>query len=264
LARLYFFFRPGLVSVIQNNVARGLAGRTAKEVDRIVGGVIKGIIRHYQEKMLNGFMAMPRLGKFLFSNVISGGCKRVLEDALAEGRGVIIASAHYGALELLPIYLAKEKYETVTLCKFTTKRLKNIVLERSKETALDIVVPINGTNVFREASKALSQNKIFVTQCDEVDAWHRDPKSTIEFLGRKIHPDRMLNVLCRRTGAVLLFGILQREGKGKYRLLLHRVPCGDSQTSVNVQTIKLLEGYIQKHPDQWYEWKKFHRFACMN
>lgn len=264
LARLYFFFRPGLVGAIRCNIGRALKSLSPSEVDNIARGVLSGTIKHYQEKMYNGFLAMPKFRKFLVSNVIFEGHEEVLRDALKEGRGVIIATGHYGALEFLPIYLAVKKYPTVTLARFKTEKLQNTVIPRANGDGLDIVVPGNGMNVFREASKALSQNKIFVTQCDEVDAWHADPNCAMKFLGRKIHPDRMLNLLCKRTGAVLLFGLLQREGRRKYRLLLHRVSCKGSSDSVNVQTLKLLETYIQRHPDQWYEWKKYHRFAWVN
>ena len=224
LARLYFFFRPGQVDAIRSNLARGLNGHSAREIRKLARGVVRGMIRHYQEKMLNGFYAMPKFREYLVSNVTFDGHERVLQDALKEGRGVIIATGHYGALELLPIYLAVRKYSTVTLARFKTERLKNIIVPRANGDGLDIIVPGNGTNVFREATRALGKNKIFVTQCDEIDAWHVDPSCTMDFLGRKIHPDRMLNVLIRRTGAVLLFGVLLREGKNDFRLLLHRVP----------------------------------------
>ena len=99
-----------------------------------------------------------------------------------------------------------------------------------------------------------------MTQCDETDAWRTDNKVRMDFLGTRIHPDRMLNVLCKRTGAVLLFGVLHRESKKEYKLFLHRLPC-EGNVPTNVQTLKLLEGYIYKHPEQWYEWKKYDDFG---
>jgi len=260
LVRLYFLCRPGKVQAIRRNLARAMNDRTPSEIRKISRGVIRGMIQHYQEKMFNGFLPMPKFRKFLISKVTFDGCERVLQDAIDEGRGVIIASAHYGALEFLPIYLAVKKYATVTLAKFTTERLKDIVIPRANGDGLDIVVPGNGTNVLHEVSRALRQNKVFVTQCDESDAWHADRKHAMQFLGERIHPDRMLKVLCKRTGAVLLLGLLQREGKKRYKLLLHRVPC-EGDVPINVRTLKLLENHIYQHPDQWYEWKKYGRFA---
>ena len=234
--------------------------RTPSEVNKITRGVLRGIVRHYQEKMFNGFLPMPKFRKYLLSRVCFDEYEDVLLDALKEERGVIMATGHYGALEFLPIYLAVRKYATVTVAKFSTERLKEITIPRANGDGLDIVVPGNGTNVLREAGKALRQNKVFVTQCDETDGWHRDASSTMEFLGRRINPDRMLRVLCKRTGAVLLLGLLQREGKNGYKLVLHRVPC-NGNVPINVRTLRLLESYIYQHPEQWYEWKKHHRFA---
>lgn len=261
LAKLYFLCRPGQIKTIRKNVAKAMKDRTPSEVDEITRGVVRGMIQHYQEKMFNGFLPMPKFRKFLVSRVLFDGDEQVLHDALKEKRGVIIASAHYGALEFLPIYLAVRKYDTVTLAKFSTERLKDIIVPRANGDGLEILVPGNGANVFREASKVLSENKIFVTQCDETDEWHADRNESMEFLGKEIHPDRMLKVLCKRTGAVLLFGVLHRQGKNGYKLLLHRVPC-EGNAPTHVRTLKLLEEYIYQHPEQWYEWKKYHRFGC--
>jgi lauroyl/myristoyl acyltransferase len=241
-------------------MARAMNDRTPSEIKKITRGVLKGLIQHYQEKMFNGFLAMPKFRKYLLSRVRFDGYEDVLQDALEEGRGVIIATGHYGALEFLPIYLAVKRYATTTVAKFSTERLKDIIIPRANGDGLDIVVPGNGTSVFREASKILSENKIFVTQCDETDGWRGDYNTRMEFLGSSIHPDRMLNVLCRRTGAVLLLGLLHRENKKRYKLILHRVPC-EGDVPVNVRTLKLLEKYIYKHPEQWYEWKKCDKFA---
>lgn len=98
------------------------------------------------------------------------------------------------------------------MAKFTTESLKNITISRGNGVGVDIIVP-GDVNVFGKARKALSQNKIFVTQCDETEEWRADRNHTMEFLMEKIHPDRMLEVICKRTKAVLLFGLLHREGK---------------------------------------------------
>jgi lauroyl/myristoyl acyltransferase len=207
LARTYFLCRRGLIRKIRRNIARSMSHRAPSEIKEITRGVLKGMIQHYQEKMFNGFLAMRKFRKYLLSRVRFDEYEDVLKDALKGGRGVIIATGHYGALEFLPIYLAVKRYATTTVAKFATERLKDIITPRANGDGLDIVVPGNGTSVFREASKVLRQNKIFITQCDETDGWHRDTSSTVEFLGRSIHPDRMLNVLCKRTGAVLLLGL---------------------------------------------------------
>jgi lauroyl/myristoyl acyltransferase len=260
LARLYFFFKPGYADAIQKNIAKAFTDRTPSEVNTILRHVLKGIIQHYQEKMINGFLPMPKLRKLLLSNVTFDGCERVLQDSLKERRGVIIATGHYGALEFLPIYLAMKKYPTVTLAKFTTERLRDIIIPRANGDGLHIFVPGNSCNILREASKVLRKNNIFVTQCDETDAWHADCKHTMLFLGRKIHPDRMLNVLCKRTRAVLLFGVLHRQGGSRYRLFLHRVDDQSGAEPINIRTLRLLEEYIWRYPAQWYEWRKYHKF----
>jgi lauroyl/myristoyl acyltransferase len=248
---------------MNRNIALVFKDRTPSEVQQICEGVIRGIVGHYQEKIYNGFFDTPDLRQFLISRVTLNGSARVLHEALKEGRGVIIASAHYGALEFLPRYLAVRQYPTVTMVKFKTEQLKEILVRRADEDGLGLIIPGNGTNVMNEASKVIRQNKILVTQCDETDEWRVDRRHTMEFLGQKIHPDRMLSVLHKRTGAVLLFGVMHRTDKEKYELRLHRVP-DEGDEPISVRTLKLLEQYIYRNPEQWYEWKKYHKFASSN
>ena len=54
LVRLYFLCRPGKVQAIRRNLARAMKDRTPSEINKITRGVVKGIVQHYQEKMLNG------------------------------------------------------------------------------------------------------------------------------------------------------------------------------------------------------------------
>lgn len=252
--------KPREVNTIRKNIAGVIRNRKPPELNKITEGILGGMIQHYQEKMFNGFFDTPKLRKFLISRVCFNKFERVLQNALKEGRGVVIASAHYGALEFLPRYLAVRKYATVTMVNFKTERLKKILIPRAIEDGLGVIVPGEVTNVLHEATKVLSQNKIFVTQCDETDEWRPDRNYTMEFLGRKVHPDRMLNVLCKRTGAVLLFGLLHREGKNRYKLLLHRVP-DEGDEPISVRALKLLEKYIYRYPEQWYEWRKYDKFV---
>jgi lauroyl/myristoyl acyltransferase len=235
-------------------------GVSEMESRRIARGVFRGLVKHYEEKMVNGFMSMPKIKRFIQSNICFEEHEQILKEALGAGKGVLIATGHYGGLEFLPVYLAMRGYSTAVAAKFKSDRLMQIMIRRAKEIGLEVIVPGNGTNVLREASRVLGENKIFVIQCDEIDGWHIDRRLTLDFLGRKIHPDRMLNVLCRRTEAVLLFGVMHRENKNGYKLLLHRVE-GETGVNASIQTLRLLEGYISRHPEQWYEWRKYHRFG---
>jgi lauroyl/myristoyl acyltransferase len=237
--------------------------RTPSEIDRIARGVRSGMVEHYQEKIFAVLSDVTRLKHYLMSGIPLNGQKRVIEDALKEGRGVIIATGHYGAVEFLPPYLAIKGYPTTALVKFTTKSLEEIAVRQATELGLGLIIPCHVRNILHEAAKVLSQNKILLTQCDEIDEWRPDPNRTMEFLGKKTHPDRMLKVLCKKTGAVLLLGLLERDGKGKYNLVLHRVP-EEGEIPSNVRTLKLLETYIYRHPEQWYEWKKYDHIACVN
>ena len=69
MSRLYFICSQGQASTIKRNMAVALRDRTPSEVEEIFRGVIRGIVRHYQEKIYNGFFDTPDLREFLISRV---------------------------------------------------------------------------------------------------------------------------------------------------------------------------------------------------
>ncbi len=259
LAKLYFFIKPELTIAVKKHIPTVMKAYDKKQVKQLSNKVIKGLIKHYQEKMINGFLKKNRLREYLFKNISFDKAEILLKEALKEERGVIIATGHYGALEFLPIFLAMKGYPTSVVAKFSSERLKKIIMSRAEEDGLEIIVPGDVNNVLRAASNALQQNHIYISSSDEADEWRRDKRNTMEFLGQTLHPDKTLKVLSKRTGAVQLVGLLRRKGSNSYEFILERIP--DESDEKNIAILKTLEKYIYRYPDQWYEWNEYDKFA---
>lgn len=259
LAKLYFFIKPELLIEVQKHIYTVMKDYDKKQIKQLSNRVIKGLIKHYQEKMINGFLKKKQLREYLFKNISFDKAEILLKEVLKEERGVIIATGHYGALEFLPVVLAMKGYPTSVVAKFSSERLKKIIVPRFVEEGLEIIVPEDVNNVLRAASNAIQQNHIYISSCDEADEWHRDKGNTMEFLGQTLHPDRTLKVLSKRTGAIQLVGLLRRKGSDDYEFILERIP--DECDEKNIQILKTLEKYIYRYPDQWYEWNEYEKFA---
>jgi hypothetical protein len=74
--------------------------------------------------------------------------------------------------------------------------------------------------------------------------------------------DRTINLLQRRTGAEIVFGLLHRHTLRKYSLYLEN---GDeisqrfkgTHLSLGAAVLKALEALICFEPEQWYQWKHY-------
>ena len=107
-----------------------------------------------------------------------------------------------------------------------------------------------------------------MTQCDEVDEWRTSENKKTTFLGQVTGLDRTINILHKRTGAEVVFGVVHRFDLNQYKFvaysyeqMLDMIPSIESKTTGEV-VLKMLEQFIYKYPEQWYQWKKYPELAC--
>ncbi len=74
--------------------------------------------------------------------------------------------------------------------------------------------------------------------------------------------DKTIDLVQRRTGAEVLFGLLHRFSVRKYRLIIESY--GDmlsrldkKPSSVGEAILKTFEQYVYAHPEQWYIWQDY-------
>ncbi len=258
LGKLYYYLNKGERRRIHRNVCTVL-GRHEKdpEVIKTVRETFAGIFAHYAEKLFVAYSRFKRTCLFLNNRVSLEG-QGVLDKALADGKGAILVTGHYGAVEFLPLALALNGYTVTMLLRFKTKNLKRTLVRRSVGVPITLVDVDEGRGVLFEALKALKSNQIIITECDEFEKWRPCKFRHNRFLGRKVPFDRTLDMLHRRSKSPVVMGIVQRQSGQRYRLNLHLLK--DSQgapetTTVSQKSLEILERYIFEAPHQWYQWK---------
>ena len=262
LGRLYFYFNKKEKARIENAVLEVIGGGNYEmDIRGVTKKVFSGILSHYYEKLFIAFEEPQKATEFLNENVISEDLK-VLRRCLAKGNGVIIVTGHYGAIEYIPTLLAINNFPVSMIAKFKTEQLKKKVYSQAKKYNIKLIDAENTGNVMRTAIKELKQNRILVTQCDEIEEWRPSEKERISFLGRVTGLDRTINIIQKRSGADIVFGIIHRYSLSKYRLIMYAYEdmlqtLNISQPSVGETVLKFLEGYIYANPEQWYQWKKY-------
>src|SRR5665648_43907 len=161
LGRIYYLLCWAEKTLIRKTIKHVFGRKTpAPILKKKVKAAFKGIFDHYHEKLFVGYSNFPRLVKFLRSGVKFAGAEN-LEAALQDGKGVILVTGHFGAVEFLPGALALNGYPTSMICRFQTNRLRESMGQRAEAVGLQLIDADEG-NIILAAMKALKAGRILI------------------------------------------------------------------------------------------------------
>ncbi|WP_372678949.1 lysophospholipid acyltransferase family protein [Desulfosarcina sp.] len=214
-----------------------------------------GIFEHYFEKMINAHKSLPEMMNYLKNRIAFSG-KDLVEQITSQNKGCIFVTGHFGAVEYIPLYLAAHGYRASMILRYKTKALREALVDKSDSVDLELIDADNH-NVFFKALGALKKGRILITMCDEIRSWQPCSKEHTRLFGRQIPKDRTLDLLYKRSRAPMCFGVVQRKKSG-YELAVHPVADGEEACSACEASWTLLERYVYRNPDQWYQWSSFY------
>jgi lauroyl/myristoyl acyltransferase len=154
--------------------------------------------------------------------------------------------------------MALKGYPVAMVVRFKTCRLKQALVPRAEALNIKLIDADNGDGVLFTALESLKENRILITECDEFKAWRPAPKRWAEFLGCSCPMDRTLDILHRRYRSPVLMGLNRRVNGTFYQLTIHDVSAREGalgNESLQQGALRILEQYICKAPEQWYQWK---------
>jgi KDO2-lipid IV(A) lauroyltransferase len=268
LGSLYYFVRAKekrkIVEAIQEAFAET---KGSHEIRTITRGVFRGILHHYCEKLFNAYESVPNL-KVFFDKSIEAPCLYKIDDALKQEKGILFVTGHFGGIEYIPIFLSLRGYPISVIIKCATDRLKDRLHARARDLGIR-VIDADQENVLGAVIRDLRENRVVFIECDEIEEWKPSRTEKIFFLGKRMGVDKTINLLQRRSGAQIVFGLLHRVSLEKYsfiirsyRDILEKAPV--SVSSIGAGLLKVFEQHVWQHPDRWYQWKKFSEAAVLS
>lgn len=259
LGRIYHFFKSDEKEEIKKNLTAILRRfPERKPTDLIVRRTFRGIYHHYHEKLIIAYAHFGRVCRFLLDRVALEG-QHLIDESLSQGRGVILVTAHFGAVEFLPLFLALKGYPVTMVVRFKTPRLKRALVERGASKGITLLDANNGESVVFSALQALKSNQILITECDEFKAWRTYRNRETRFLKCSCPLDRTLDLLHRRYHSPVISGVVCRNSGNHYKLRLHSLADGAKkaeEATISSRALGILEQYIHKAPEQLYQWKE--------
>ena len=240
---------PDLRRILTHNMRHVLGSDADEErVQAVVRGVCQNIAKgHYD------LFQVSRLSgeEILRLTEIQG--QEHLEAALARKKGVILASAHFGNVDLiaqvpmllgLPIMGPAQHVRPERLFRYT---------QRLRQSHGVRIIPADG--VLLEMYRALRRNEIVGLPCDRGIA---DNSRMLEFFGKPaLLADGPVR-LALRTGAAIVPGFAYRNPDNTFLARiepeLELARTGDLESDVAAgmrQIIEIFERVISQHPEQW-------------
>ena len=259
LTKIYFLFKPEEKKKIRRTLIHVWQEKmSARSLSQLVNKTFQGMALHYHEKLVIAYCRPRKVARFLKTKVKVSG-DNLLPEAQRKGKGVILVTGHFGAVEFLPAVLGLRGYPVSIIYRAQTRCLAASLAQRAKLINLTLIDADEQGNVFMAAVKALKEGRILITECDEFDEWRRGSDNSQTFLGQRIGYDRTLDILQKRTGAPVITAFLHREENGGYHLYLSPITdyYNPNLGSVSARCLAVLDKAIQEAPHQWYQWKKF-------
>jgi len=263
LGELYFFFNRKEKWKIKNAVKAVFTGRKNRsEIRSITRDVFRGILSHYFEKFFNAYSTTETWKTFFQTHIENQGIISI-NQALSKGNGVLLITGHLGGVEFIPGYLALNNYPVTIVVKFKTNRLREISNQRANEVSSRFIDPDKTPNIMKAIFENLKENRVVITQCDEIDEWRPCRNNKIDFLGKHIHMDRTINILSKRCKAPIIFGAMHRDSRHRYKFItssweeMTKQYQRSMDMSIGEVVLKFMEHYIYKFPEEWYQWKKY-------
>jgi KDO2-lipid IV(A) lauroyltransferase len=256
IGQLYYLLKRKEKRLIEKNVRDVLAGESESYVKKVIRETFKGIFSHYFEKMFSALLDYRTVYAYIDSHFKIVG-SQLLQKALAQGKGCLLVTAHWGAVEFIPWLLIRHGFPTSVILEYATARLARIALEQGKRIQADLISSSYGESILMRTMQALKSNRVLMTQCDEVDAWRKRRHQTIRLFGKELFFDNTIDVLSRRSGAPVVAAFLKRSAGNRYTLILEDVSVEHSPESTARDVLEKWQRYVREYPEQWYQWKKW-------
>lgn len=254
LADGFFFFHGASRRAVTANLAQILAWRGIQPARRALRGLARKTFQNYG-KYLVDFFRYSRIGPNQLDELVSVERLEYLERARAEGRGVIVVTAHLGNWELGGAILTAMGYPLHAVVAPERKaRVEHLLRERRQARGLQLEIIGQST---RHLVRVLRQGEIVALLADR-DFCGED--FSLSFFGRAVHLPRGAAWLAQHTGAPILPVFLLRQPDDSFLLRVHppiRSEPDDPLDAPMRAVRDVLEREIGENPTQWFVFHEF-------
>jgi len=234
---------------------------TSKQIKSLARKTISNTFIHYAEKLFQACYNRSKWKEYIMKKVELENLE-LLDEALSRGRGILMVTGHFGAMEFLPSALNFKGFPPVMVAKFKTAKLRSISIQRAESVGFSILDCDLDPHPLLSSIKHLKDGKILIVECDETESWHPHPDKQIEFLGHPVVIDRTIDLIEKKAHSPVLTSFVRRTKDYRYIIELKEMVPTDSAGSYGELVMKTFEEYIYAYPEQWYHWNEFDKMLA--
>jgi KDO2-lipid IV(A) lauroyltransferase len=214
---------------------------------------------HNYHRAMVDFLRLPRLTGSDATRIIEGRGWEHLDDALQQGKGVLLVGTHFGSWDLAGLALAARRYPVNAIADgFGSKQIEDWVRTSRESRGIRIIPLRNGG--LKRIYHALQRNEAVGIVFDRPAG---QDGVEVEFFGESTYFPAGPAALALRTGAPIIVGYLVRRPDGNYVGEMERVAGleGNHQSDEDIRQatqaiVRRFEDYIRRYPDQWYMFRR--------
>lgn len=256
IADLVFRFWSQKGRATSTNAAQVL-GLQAK--DQRSQALARRCFRNYAKYLLEFFQLSTVTSADLLNKVNAMAGYEHIEEALDQGRGLILVTGHFGNWDIAGAFLATRHPVSVIVEVFQPPEL-NALVQGSRAAHGMKVIPLE--NAARQALRVLNRNEILGLLIDR-PVHDQENGVPVRLFGRETQWPGGAAALAMKTGALVIAGGCWRNPDDTYSGLLGRpIQCyrtgdypGDLKRNMQL-IVNSLEEIIRPNPDQWYMFRR--------
>ena len=228
-------------------------GRALGEWRHDLSSIARRTYRQFGRYLLE-FLRLPLMTANEIRRKVSISGKEHIDRALAQGRGVIVVTCHFGNWELGGLALASWGYRINAIIQEHRNRWLNRLFIKSREDKGMKVFPL-GMGV-RNVLKSLRNNELVAFAAD------RDlfgDGVDVDFFGQPTSMPVGPVAFSLKTGSPIVPGFMIRNQDNTHTLYMHEPIdmeiTGDKRKDLALnlgKVVKTFEPYIVKHPEGWF------------
>jgi len=250
LGDLAYWLLPGRRAMARQNLARAFGAElSAPELDKLC----RESFRHLGMMLVESCTFFFRLPPVLLSRVEVEGLER-LKAAAAQGRGVLLLTAHFGNWELLAAAHVLTGYSLSVVARPMDSPILDWLVTRFRERCgLEVITKRQALPVVLDA---LWRQRMVAILLDQ-NATRREGVF-VPFFGQPASTSKSLALLALRTEAPVVPVFIRREPDGGHRVVIEpeiRPPrTGDRRKDIVAYTAaftRSVEDTIRRWPEQW-------------
>jgi len=217
--------------------------------------IIKQCFMHFGRSMIELFYFLSHPKEANQKIVYEG--KEHLDQALKEGKGVIVVTAHFGNFPLMMLGFAQDGYKVHTLARpARDQALEAYLLKKRKEVGVGTIHAIPRRECVANTLKALRNNEIVFILVDQ--NFGERGGVYVDFFGQKAATGTGPVVFARRAKAPIIPMFMMRQKDDTHKVIIEEPIVleegEDDKTTMakNMSSItSLIERYIRRYPQEW-------------